>query len=79
MVQAGIEHVTSSLGSLLPRTGRAEQLGCLAAPERCSSQRVSAGLGCLKYVSSLQIPKGILVFICSCWHQPGHRHCCPWL
>lgn len=43
-----IGNVTPTLGSVLPRTGRAEQLSCRAAPKKCSSQWVPQGLGCLK-------------------------------
>lgn len=43
-----IGNVTPTLGSVLLRTGRAEQLSCRAAPKKCSSQWVPPGLGCLK-------------------------------
>lgn len=64
-----------------PRTGRVEQLGCLAASERCSSQRVPPGFGCLEgYMpAAFNTLRGGLDFICSCWYEPEHRHHCPWL
>lgn len=45
---SAIGNVTPTLGSVLLRTGRAEQLSCRAAPKKCSSQWVPPGLGCLK-------------------------------
>lgn len=52
------------LGAVLPQTGRAEQLSCLAAPERRSGQWVPPGLGCLKgYTpSAFSIPRSPLGF-----------------
>jgi len=45
------------------RTGRAEQLCCLAAPERCSSQRVPPAPGCLEgyTLAPFNISRGPLV------------------
>lgn len=39
-------------------SGRAEQLSCLAAPERCSSHWVPPGLGCRLQTNSLQHLQG---------------------
>lgn len=54
-----IQDVTPSLGPVLPRTGRAEP-----APERCSSQWVPPGLGCLKgSTAAFSISRGLWVYL----------------